>query len=240
MTSTATAYSHTPLALAPLLAALVLLALLLALSLYSLGWTPLAPVQSLLGLHEMAAFKLSSLAESVGLQGLGNVDWNQVQQQDSVHKGKGTHAAGTTGSTTISSGRFFSLALPTAHSSRLPVSPPPPPRPRLSVHQHQGSTPVYSMSRETSATSTLRSKSVALLVGARLQHRSSLVLRPPVNGFPPSFDVLPPTTVLPLHLRNSHTSNHRPPSRSHLSQHPFHLHLTTCPSPSRSSSNSPR
>ncbi|ORY55524.1 hypothetical protein BCR35DRAFT_322694 [Leucosporidium creatinivorum] len=93
--TSATAYYHplppstTPLS-PPTTTALILLALL-ALSLHYLGWSPFAPKQSLAGITEMAAFKLSNLAESVGLQGLGKVDWAAVESE--VHKDKGKQAA---------------------------------------------------------------------------------------------------------------------------------------------------
>lgn len=66
---------------------MLVLALLLA-SLHALGYSVLAPRASAAAIHEMATFKLSQLAETVGLQGLGKAtDWSKVERRE-VEGGK--------------------------------------------------------------------------------------------------------------------------------------------------------
>lgn len=127
MPYSSTAYYHPtpPPTLSPAATALLLVLLLALSALYTLGWTPWAPVQSLTGIREMTAFKLSSLAESVGLEGLGKVDWKAVEQQD-VHKDKGKQAAGTTQPNATSSGESFSLLSAELRADRRVSLPPPP------------------------------------------------------------------------------------------------------------------
>lgn len=56
----------------------------------------------------MASFKLSSLAESVGLQGLGKVDWQAVERNEG-HKDKGKQSSGAAKSKVTGSGELLSL-----------------------------------------------------------------------------------------------------------------------------------
>lgn len=75
---THTAYYHPePPTLTPVQQLLVF-ALFFAVLLHALGLSVLAPRASAFALRDMAAYKLSQLAENVGLSGLGSVDWEKV------------------------------------------------------------------------------------------------------------------------------------------------------------------
>jgi hypothetical protein len=93
-------YHHPPppaLDLTPLQLVLLVL-VLVSLFLHSLGLSILAPRASAIALAELAAYKLTQLAESVGVAGLSGVDWERVGEgmrgessgeEDLKDKGKG-------------------------------------------------------------------------------------------------------------------------------------------------------